>query len=399
MEAMKAKIDLDKEYGIVLEGGGAKGAYQIGVWKALKEYGVKIKGIAGVSVGALNGVLMCMGDIEVAEEIWNNITYSQVMDVDDEEMGYLFHHDLKNIKLKYLTKTSVKAVSGGIDITPLRNLVNEYVDEDKMKESDTELFIETLSLSDLKGIEIEVKKLAKGEIKDYLIASASLPVFKQEKLQGKTLLDGGIVNNVPIDMLLKRDYKNIIVVRIFGPGMEKKVNIPEEVQVLVISPRVELGNILEFDHKKTKRNMKIGYYDAMRLLKGLEGKIYYLSEIASEEEHFQMFCRLNRTVQMAFIEYFKEDYSDEALYYRKLFEIVLPAIAEKLGLPKTWTYTQLYLSMLELSAKTMKVLKYCIYTEEEFKQEIRSNYETHAELLEPTDVFIQLVIKAVAIDD
>lgn len=60
---MEARIDLTKEYGLVLEGGGAKGAYQIGAWKALKEAGVKIKGIAGTSVGALNGALICMGDM------------------------------------------------------------------------------------------------------------------------------------------------------------------------------------------------------------------------------------------------------------------------------------------------------------------------------------------------
>lgn len=395
---MNDKIDFEKEYGIVLEGGGAKGAYQIGVWKALKECGVKIKGIAGVSVGALNGVLMCMGDIELAEKIWTNITYSQVMDVDDEEMKHLLHHDLKNLKLGNLTKTSAKAaISGGIDITPLRNLVRENVDEEKLKASDIELFMGTLSLSDLKGMEIEAKNLSEGEINDYLIASASLPVFKQEKLQGKTFLDGGMVNNVPIDMLLKRGYKNIIVVRIFGIGLERKVKIPEDVQVLEISPRVELGNILEFDRKKTQRNMKIGYFDAMRLLKRLEGKIYYLSEIASEEEHFQIFSKLNSSVQMAFIEYFKEDYSNELLYQRKLFEVVLPAVAEKLGLSKNWTYTQLYLSMLELSAKSLKVLKYRIYSEEEFKQEIRSNYTRYVEYEGKMDVFTQLIVKAMAI--
>lgn len=48
---MQAVIDLTKEYGLVLEGGGAKGAYQIGAWKALREAGVKLKGIAGTSVG------------------------------------------------------------------------------------------------------------------------------------------------------------------------------------------------------------------------------------------------------------------------------------------------------------------------------------------------------------
>jgi len=55
---MKPVIDLSKEYGLALEGGGARGAYQIGAWKALKEAGVKINAVAGTSVGALNGALI-----------------------------------------------------------------------------------------------------------------------------------------------------------------------------------------------------------------------------------------------------------------------------------------------------------------------------------------------------
>ena len=57
---MRFQLDLTKEYGIVLEGGGARGSYQIGAWKALREAGIKIRGIAGASVGALNGALICM---------------------------------------------------------------------------------------------------------------------------------------------------------------------------------------------------------------------------------------------------------------------------------------------------------------------------------------------------
>ena len=61
---MEPLLDLTKEYGVVLDGGGARGAYQIGAWKALKEAGVKISAVAGTSVGALNGALICMDDIE-----------------------------------------------------------------------------------------------------------------------------------------------------------------------------------------------------------------------------------------------------------------------------------------------------------------------------------------------
>lgn len=397
---MKTTFDFNKEYGIVLEGGGAKGAYQIGVWRALKECKVKIKGIAGVSVGALNGVLMCMDDVELAEDIWTNISYSKVMNVDDEDMRSIMHHDLKNIKLTKVTKTSAKAVtSGGIDITPLKDLVTTYVDEQKVKESDVELIMGTLNLSDRKGVEIEAKSLEEGELRDYLIASASLPVFKQEKLQGKTFLDGGMVNNVPVDMLLKRGYQDIIVIRIYGIGIEKKVKIPEGVSIHQISPRVELGNILEFDCLKAQRNMKIGYYDAMRLLKGLEGIIYYLSDSFSEEEHFLRFFRMNPMIKMAWLEYFKEDYKAEELYTRKFYESILPMIADKLGLGKNWSYSFLYMSMLELAAKVLKVMKYKIYTEEEFHNEIKKNYNRFQGEQITKDVFQELIVKSMAIQD
>ena len=45
------------EYGLVLAGGGVRGAYQIGVWKALKELKIKVSVVSGVSIGAVNGAL------------------------------------------------------------------------------------------------------------------------------------------------------------------------------------------------------------------------------------------------------------------------------------------------------------------------------------------------------
>lgn len=48
---MKLLLDRKKEYGVVLDGGGARGAYQIGAWKALKEAGIRIHAVAGTSVG------------------------------------------------------------------------------------------------------------------------------------------------------------------------------------------------------------------------------------------------------------------------------------------------------------------------------------------------------------
>ena len=54
---MELKLDRNKTYGLALEGGGAKGAYQIGAWKALREAGIRFSAVSGTSVGALNGAM------------------------------------------------------------------------------------------------------------------------------------------------------------------------------------------------------------------------------------------------------------------------------------------------------------------------------------------------------
>ena len=125
---MELKLDLTKEYGIVLEGGGAKGAYQIGAWKALREAGVRIKGIAGASVGSLNGALICMDDLEKAEDIWKNIEYSRVMDVSDETIKALKKKDFKALNMQEILNSGFQFIKdGGFDVTPLKNLIAEVV--------------------------------------------------------------------------------------------------------------------------------------------------------------------------------------------------------------------------------------------------------------------------------
>ena len=133
---MKLRIDLEKEYGIVLEGGGARGAYQIGVWKALREAGMKIKGVAGTSVGALNGALICMDDLGKAEEIWGNMTYSTVFNVDDSMIGKLKKFGVRSMKVTDAAAEFRRLFSDrGLDIAPLKKLLEETVDEERIRRS------------------------------------------------------------------------------------------------------------------------------------------------------------------------------------------------------------------------------------------------------------------------
>ena len=72
-----------KQIGLVLSGGGAKGAYEVGVWAALQEMGIlnKIDGIIGTSVGALNAVLLETCGYKKASELWGNLSGKDILKI------------------------------------------------------------------------------------------------------------------------------------------------------------------------------------------------------------------------------------------------------------------------------------------------------------------------------
>jgi len=393
---MREAFDFDKEYGIVLEGGGAKGAYQIGVWKAFLECGVKIKGVAGVSVGALNGALICMGDYEKAVEIWKNISYSRIMNVDDKQMEKLINGKFMELSLQTAREESRRFfVGGGLDVTPLKQLIDENVDEKTIKESDIEFVMGTFSVSNMKEVAISAQEAEIGYLKDYLMASSYFPLFKNEKLHGKKYLDGGVVNNVPIDMLINRGYKEIIVVRIYGFGVEKKVKIPEDVNVIYLAPKVRLCNILEFNKEKAARNITLGYYDTLRVLRALAGKQYYIEAQGSEKDYLNSLLQPDEGLIRELQLFFKRENNIVKSPIRIMTEDIYPLLAVNLKLGKKWDYFDLYFAVLEYCAKKLKIKRFKIYSEIEFchllQERITQKYQSDVK----SDVFMNLALSII----
>ena len=217
-----------------------------------------------------------------------------------------------------------------------------------------------------------------GTIKDMLLASAYFLAFKNEKLGGKRYMDGGGVNNVPINVLLEHGYEDIIVIRIYGLGLDKErvTEIPEGIRVYHIAPRQDLGGILEFDKKKTRKNMTLGYYDAKRFLYGLYGRIYYIDAPNTEPYYFDK--------MMSELEFFKiymqDTLNEEGMAaltgYRAFTEKLFPRLAEEFKLKEGWDYKDMYLGLLEDLAKRLKVRRFQIYTVDELLREIRKKFRS-----------------------
>ena len=69
----------EKEYGLVLAGGGTKGAYQVGVWKALQELNINVTAIVGTSIGALNLALFLQDDIDSVIKMYEHIKINNII--------------------------------------------------------------------------------------------------------------------------------------------------------------------------------------------------------------------------------------------------------------------------------------------------------------------------------
>ncbi|MCI6487179.1 MAG: patatin-like phospholipase family protein [Candidatus Limivicinus sp.] len=339
---MELKLDNSKTYAIALEGGGAKGAYEVGVWQALEEAGIKYNAVSGTSVGALNGAMMVMRDLEGAVRAWKDIRLSDVIDLEGDQEGNLYKVLNGEVDLRDIQELIPQALdiirNRGLDVAPLRAWVHEVADEKKIKESDVEFFVSTVSLTDKKGLEVKVNDLPEDEICDMLLASAYHPSFRLEKLGGKYYADGGFVDTLPLHVLVENGYKDIIAVRIPGHGIERRFRIPEDVNITLISTNSDLGGVLNFDAEQSRRDMLIGYLDAKRVLYGLYGEKYYIERTMSDREALRQLI----------------DRADEGANLRRLCERELPRVARRLNV-FGGDYYELFIAVLELEAETLGI--------------------------------------------
>ncbi len=250
--------------GLALEGGGAKGAYQIGVWKFLKDKNIKINGVVGTSAGAINAAAIAMNDLEFAEDMWKELTIDKIVkgEVDRESFPNEFNSEIID-NLDDFYKKFIKNEKG-LDIAPMLKMLKENIREDIIRKSKIDFGLVTYNLSLRQLEEIFLEDMEENSLYKYIMASSYLPLFKAVKLNKYYYLDGGFFNNLPINMLVKKGYKKIISVRLRPERYDYSVY--RDVKIIDISPKESLGGTLEFDKSKISKNIELGYKDAERSL-------------------------------------------------------------------------------------------------------------------------------------
>ena len=262
-----AEVNFIMKYGLVLAGGGTRGAYQVGVMKALAELGIELSAVCGTSIGAINGVLFAQGDVDAAEKLWKQISIKDIINLPND--------DNENILSMAAMPELIKNMKdGGLDISPLENLLKSLIDEDKLRKSNVDYGLVSVSVTNKKTERFFKEDIPYGKMHEYVIASAALPVFKEKKINGEKFTDGGISDNMPVDMLIDKGIKDIITVDVCGVGV-KRAFCDAGINVIEINCQKPAIGMLDFDSDSIEKSINEGYYDAHKKFGTLSGEKYF----------------------------------------------------------------------------------------------------------------------------
>ena len=259
-------------YGLVFGGGGAKGAYQVGAWKALEKMNIHIGAVAGASIGSINGALFVQGNLHLAQKAWRKLNLRDAVVLEDD-LPYpdnLF--DVRNINQVLHSIFRQK----GLDMEPVREILQKYIDEDQVRHSPIDFGVISYDITNRKPVEIFKSDMPDGTLYDYLMASACFPVFKSVVIDGQKFIDGGVYNNLPADMLANKGYTHLILVDIGGMGIIRNTAL-QETDIITIRPLTQLGGLFDMSSKVLHLSMRRGYLDTYRAFGKLAGAFYYLS--------------------------------------------------------------------------------------------------------------------------
>ncbi len=277
---------------IVLAGGGAKGSYHFGFWRAIRELEIDFQIVTGSSVGALNGAMMASGLYESGLEMWNTIKTPDIIETSPSPLSEVIDTEgivgaLKN----FLGDLTENAVNVKMDPFPLGELISKYLDEKRLRESGIEFGIMCSEYPNMKTHPVTLKEIPYGMLGDYLLASSTVyPSMEPKEIAGKKYVDGGYSDNFPINLALDMGAEDIIGANLCASGLEAKYET--DYPVRVIRPRFDLGPMMEFVPEIAKRNMALGYNDTMRSFGKLDGTCYTFEKGESEkmQNEFEKFC-------------------------------------------------------------------------------------------------------------
>lgn len=185
---------------LVMPGGGGRGAYQVGVAKALFESGLKFDMAFGTSIGAINAAFLAQGELKRLEEIWGSLRPWDIFKLPNAQQ---------------LGRMVLGRKLGMLDTSPLEEILRREADLRRIKNSEMKVRLVTTDLCSLETRMVNLEDVSTtGELVDLLMATSAVPIaFPPRQLQGDGLwVDGGLVKNTPLRAAIDAGVDEIFMV-------------------------------------------------------------------------------------------------------------------------------------------------------------------------------------------
>jgi len=223
-----------EKIGVVLSGGGAKGAGQLGMMKYVYEKGIRPEFIAGISVGSLNATMWAQEEnLELLEKLWRGIKGNSDIYRKNWWRFWKLHYSL-------------------YDNTPLRRLIKKFVDTEKLKNSPIDLKIGVVKLQ---SGEYSVVDKYHSDYQSMLLASTAIPVvFKPVTWHGDQYVDGGTRNVAPLKSAIEAGCTKIFLIHCFPLEMEtERRKFSDSIRIGIGSFMIMYNEILRDDIKTCQK--------------------------------------------------------------------------------------------------------------------------------------------------
>lgn len=256
-----------QKLGLVLEGGGVKGAYQIGALMAIRELMVDFDGVAGTSIGAINGAIYLEGGYSKLFDVWNEIKTNTVFDLSDEELAELNGLDLRPAILRILAEKKLntfKMLESSYQKS--QKFFETIVNEDDIRASGKDFGLVAFNISDMQPFEKMMSEIDEGKLVDYIIASATFPIFPPKVIDEKKYIDGGVYDNMPVNLLTRHGYDKMLVIRTNVESKQPKRQVEGNPNLFYIVPKEDLGPAMAFSKTRIHAYMQMGYDDTKELM-------------------------------------------------------------------------------------------------------------------------------------
>lgn len=321
--------------GLVLTGGGAKGAYQVGALRYLAEQGFQPDMIAGTSIGALNGAIIASypgqlrAGVAKLEQIWHDLGRANILSVNPNWPSIFVSYGIQSALSEFggWLNTFLK-ISGILpkcrsffDPRPIEDLVRYHVDYARLKQG-TEFWITvfpTLQIPipglhyDLLWLLIDQCRVWTGTKADWLraqdvdnpesllnllLASAAIPLaFPERQVNGQMYVDGALQDNVPLGALAQRGCTHAIIIHLEDGVPWNRYNFPNltliEIRpqrLLNASNTAVLGNVqglLDFRAERIATLQAQGYADAKAAIEPIVTLAQNLSHLRQTHQQLQ----------------------------------------------------------------------------------------------------------------